>query len=306
MSRPLNILLVEDDPEDALLFRQHCPKRAQLSHVADAESALKLLHQGTVDICFTDYVLGAMSGLDLIRKARAEGARVPMVVITGQDIESLGENALLAGATDFVPKDELNAPTIERVSRWALIRRHVENRREDGLSEDMLTQLIGRAPKLLPLEVPQADTHAIALRRVVYLSQAKQAFSHAELLRLCAGFSAANARSQITGVLVMAGNCFLQEFEGEQHAVEVLLRRIQADARHSGMVLMADEPVRSRAFAQWNMGCIHLNVRYEISEVRWQDLLSKLNQSCRPGGDRRSDLSQLIRALPEVLTKLAA
>lgn len=130
MSQNLKILLVEDDAEDALLFMRRCPNRYQVRHVECAADALRALRTQPYDLCFADFRLGAVSGLDLVREARAEGLRLPLIVITGQDIDSLGENALLAGATDFVPKDDLDTATIERVTRWALIRRHVENRRE--------------------------------------------------------------------------------------------------------------------------------------------------------------------------------
>jgi len=303
MAKPLSILLVEDDAEDALLFKRRCPPQAQLRHVPDVASAMELLRHGGIDICFTDYQLGVASGLDLIRKARGEGLRVPMVVITGQEIESLGENALLAGATDFVPKDDLDASVIERVARWALIRRHVENRREDTLSEEAVLQLLGRAPMPAVLDVSATPEE---LRRVVYISQSRRAFTQLELLNLCAGFAAGNARCQITGVLVLAGNCFLQVIEGSPQAVEVLLRRIQADSRHSDMSLLVDEPLRRRGFGQWNMGCVHLNVRYEMSAGRWQNILNELGQSLADGQDRRRDLTQLIRSLPDVLGRLAA
>lgn len=134
MTPALRILLVEDDAEDALLFGKRLPAGFRLVHVREADLALSLLRGGGCDVCFTDYRLGADTGLELVRQVRAEGLNVPMVVITGQDIESLGENALLAGATDFLPKDDLCAASIQRVARWAMIRRIVENRQAVGRS----------------------------------------------------------------------------------------------------------------------------------------------------------------------------
>lgn len=305
MARTLRILLVEDDPEDALLFRRRCPPGAQLQHVTELQAALALLRQGATDVCFTDYRLGPAMGLDLIRAARREGLRVPMVVITGQDIESLGENALLAGATDFVPKDNLDAATIQRVARWALIRRHVENQREDLLGDTLLIQLMGEAPRPLPPAMAPA-TGADALRRVLYISQARRSFSQAELLSLCAGFAARNARTQVTGFLVQLGNCFLQLIEGEPPAIEVLLRAIQADARHSDMTIVLDEPISARAFGHWNMGCFNLNIRYEFSPSKWLSLLSALHRILEPMGADREHLIAMVRVLPELLAKHTA
>ena len=135
MNRPLQVLLVEDDAEDALLFMRRCPSSFRIRHVTSVGEALQALHVGGIDVCFTDYRLGLDTGLELVRDIRANGLRLPVVVITGQDVELLGENALIAGATDFVPKDGLDTASIERVTRWALIRRHVENR---GLGAPLL------------------------------------------------------------------------------------------------------------------------------------------------------------------------
>lgn len=134
MTPALRILLVEDDAEDALLFGKRLPAGFRLVHVRETELAMSILRGAGCDVCFTDYRLGADTGLELVRQVRAEGLNVPMVVITGQDIESLGENALLAGATDFLPKDDLCAASIQRVARWAMIRRLVENRQAVGRS----------------------------------------------------------------------------------------------------------------------------------------------------------------------------
>ena len=140
MSKPLRILLVEDDADDALLFQRRSPPTFRVQHVTQADEALVVLRSQGCDVCFTDYRLGAGTGLELVRRARSEGLRVPLVVVTGQDVEALGENALLAGATDFVPKDDLSTATLERVARWALIRRRETVR--DLIRYDIIPALV--------------------------------------------------------------------------------------------------------------------------------------------------------------------
>ena len=141
----LRLLLVDDDAEDAQIFRRRCPEGFVVEHVTQAAAALEHLRRASCDCCFVDYRLGPESGLDLIRDARAQGSRMPLILITGQDLEGLGENALLAGATDFVPKDGIDRETVQRIVRWALIRRHVENRIEADVAADSLTRLASRA-----------------------------------------------------------------------------------------------------------------------------------------------------------------
>jgi DNA-binding response OmpR family regulator len=249
--RPLRILLVDDDHEDAFLFQKRCRDRVAVHHVTTASHALSTLATGTFDACFVDYRLGTESGLDLVRAARARHAGLPLIVITGLQIEVLGENALLAGATDFIPKEELDGATIERTVRWALIRRHVELHREEQDHVAIVANLMGRAPS------PVAASASVAgLRRVVFVSVAREVLTSAELLRMCARFAAANARLGVTGVLAYAGERFLEVVEGPEAAVEVLMRRIEADPRHARMQVVLDEPAGSRWFDEWTMGVL--------------------------------------------------
>ncbi|TXH06278.1 MAG: response regulator [Nevskiaceae bacterium] len=305
MLKALRILLVEDDAEDALLFRRRCPPQAQVQQVSDAAAALIAARAGGLDVCFCDYRLGAESGLDVVRAFRAEGLRIPVVMITGEDIEALGENALLAGATDFIPKDDLDAATIGRVARWALIRRHVENRREDALSDAALSQWLGQAPKS-SAAAANTGAAAVALRRVLYLSRARRAMSAQELLILCSRFAAANARTHVTGVLICAGNRFMQVIEGDPAVITVLLQKISQDPRHGDLAVVLDEPTPTRLFAQWAMGSLHLNERYDDSPGNWQGVQTQVQRLLRDEGMTREAISQLIRSLPRLLAAPAS
>jgi CheY-like chemotaxis protein len=305
MQKILNVLLAEDDAEDALLFQRRCPAFMQVKHVQDASSALSALRESSFDICFTDYRLGIDSGLDLVRSARAEHLRVPMVVITGQDLESLGENALLAGATDFIAKDGLTTSEIQRVSRWALIRRHVENRREDALGPDLLEQLLGPQPADRGVALPAVDLNRQDLRRVGYISQAIKGFSQQEMFSMCAEFAAANARIHVTGVLVHIGNWFMQIIEGEGIALDVLMKRIQRDQRHKNLALILDEPIAARAFPHWNMGCFNRQDKVELSPSVLDNVLKRFEQVLSMHSGTRQGFKTLIGTLPELLTRQA-
>ena len=303
MRTPLKILLIEDDAEDALLFQRRCPSGFRVHHVTAPSAALAALRTAVFDMCFTDYRLGAETGLGFVRAARADGLRIPIVVMTGHELESLGENALLSGATDFVPKDDLDTATIERVARWSLIRRHVENRREDAVSDELVEQLLGRAPVAgtAPAAVPGLAPESI--RRVSYLSSARRSFSHSELMLLCGGFAAANAACHITGVLIHLGDRFMQVIEGEHTAVEVLLRRIERDPRHGDMAIMSDEQQSRRVFAQWNMGCVHVGERYELSPTQWEDVCARSQRLLSDTASTREGIGRLICSLPGLLLR---
>ena len=306
MSRSLRILLVEDDDEDALLFQRRSPTNFRVQHVSDAASALQVLRGGGIDVCFSDYQLGAGTGLELVRDARAEQLRLPIIVITGQDIESLGENALLAGATDFLPKDDLSSDALARVARWSLIRRHVENRREDNASESTVRLMMGAPPPQSAHGSLSSGNRSQNLRRLLYLSQARITYSQPELLVLCSQFAAANARTHVTGVLLCVGNRFMQVIEGEHAVVDVLMQRIERDPRHGELAVVLDEPVSERLFVQWNMGALHLGESFESSAAQWPNLVRQAHRLLETQGMTRDSISALIHVLPEWLSRASA
>lgn len=131
------LLLVEDNPDDALLTRralQRCRAGCDLVVAGTGEEALDLLH-GTAkggnratlrpDLVLLDLQLPGISGLEVLRRLRAnEGTRtIPVVVLTSsrvpEDVTAcyeLGANSYLQKPVEFDPFVE----TIEALSRYWL------------------------------------------------------------------------------------------------------------------------------------------------------------------------------------------
>jgi PAS domain S-box-containing protein len=126
----LNVLIVDDDEDDAL-FTQRMLKRATVEFrvrwVTRYPEALQALLDGGVDAAIIDYRLSGRSGIDLIAGARADGSTVPMIVLTGQGDRSVDEDAMRAGAQDYLVKSELDPSSLERAIRYAVERSHNDN-----------------------------------------------------------------------------------------------------------------------------------------------------------------------------------
>jgi DNA-binding NtrC family response regulator len=107
MNLQKSILLVEDDLELAELtiafFRQ---KEIQVTHFADPLEALNSLLQKKInpDVIITDLNLPIMSGLDFIKRLRAEGFAVPIILATVSHDVDIAIEAIQCGAYDFVVK----------------------------------------------------------------------------------------------------------------------------------------------------------------------------------------------------------
>ncbi|MBG1232448.1 BLUF domain-containing protein [Aestuariivirga litoralis] len=63
-----------------------------------------------------------------------------------------------------------------------------------------------------------------------------------------------NGKLGITGVLISAGDAFIQVLEGGRPQVSQLYNTIVQDKRHSGVTLFAFEEIAHREFEGWSMG----------------------------------------------------
>ena len=124
------VLVVEDNHGDARLlremFHEHEPGGAELTHVECMCEAEKYLADRKVDIILLDLGLPDAQGLEAVRRAHAAAPRVPLVVLTGLDDESLAAQALQQGAQDYLIKGQIETRGLLRALRYAIERKVME------------------------------------------------------------------------------------------------------------------------------------------------------------------------------------
>ncbi len=295
MKKTYKLLLVEDDPEDVLLFRKHLPAGYELDHVTTPEDARDALARTRPDVLFIDYRLGATDGLSLVRSLVSTGIRQPMVMMTGGDIEALGENALLAGATDFLAKADLSTASIERAARWSMIRKVVEARQHALSPSIELDELL--ALHNGPREAASNNRPETSLQRVMYVSRADASMTPQQFTNLCALSAANNQLRGITGVLAKVGNAFLQCVEGPTDTLEELVLNISRDERHTDLVIISDEPIRQRDFAAWNMGSFTIRRAPSLSPAGWLKRVQQIREAVNRSGTGKQGFAASIRCL---------
>ena len=121
----LRILLLEDDPDHAEIFRRYAARseryRIKVTHVTTPEQALHQLSEGQYDVLFIDQRLGeAVTGLDVLKQIRAMGPEPPVIILTGMGDEQLAVEMMKSGATDYLLKDTFNREILERAIHYAL------------------------------------------------------------------------------------------------------------------------------------------------------------------------------------------
>ena len=124
----VRVLLVDDDEEEALILRSLLRESAALSgalrYELEAETSVhaaqRIIECAEHDVYLIDYRLGPHTGLELIERAVANGCEAPLILLSGQDDPRVDAEAMRAGATDYLVKDELTGPLLERALRYAL------------------------------------------------------------------------------------------------------------------------------------------------------------------------------------------
>jgi PAS domain S-box-containing protein len=127
---PINLLLVEDNSGDVRLLREMLdewePGKFALTCLGSMSEAEAHLATNAVDIVLLDLGLPDAEGLEALRRARASAPRIPLVVLTGCDDELTADQALQAGAQDFLVKGKIDTPGLLRAIRYATQRMKAE------------------------------------------------------------------------------------------------------------------------------------------------------------------------------------
>jgi DNA-binding NtrC family response regulator len=121
-ARPIRILLVEDDADDAELMRARFAEaglRCELERVESSPTFRAALGRGAVDLVLADYSLPRFDGLAVLEVARELRPDVPVVLVSGVIDEALAIETLKLGATDYVLKQRLDrlVPVVLRALR---------------------------------------------------------------------------------------------------------------------------------------------------------------------------------------------
>jgi two-component system sensor histidine kinase UhpB len=128
VNRPLQILLVEDSENDALLLQlaiERSGAKCVCSRVQTAQEMAAAIESQNWDAIIADYVLPNFGGLEALALVKEKGLDVPFIIVSGHITEDTAVAAMKAGAHDYVMKDKLArlAPAIAREMRDAEVRR---------------------------------------------------------------------------------------------------------------------------------------------------------------------------------------
>jgi two-component system cell cycle response regulator len=152
--KPINILLVEDNPGDIRLIKEMLAEvdsiRFELICVDNLSTGIDLLAEGNIDVVLLDLSLPDSQGLDTLHRAINVLPELPIIVVlTGTDDEELAVKAVRAGAQDYLVKGKIDGNLLIRAMRYAMERHQIQLALRDLAMIDELTGLYNRRGFLL-------------------------------------------------------------------------------------------------------------------------------------------------------------
>ncbi len=121
----IRILVADDHAVVRHGLRQVISLEEDLSVVAEAKTAwetMERVREGGFDVLLLDMSMPGPSGLDLIRRVKAEAPQIPVLVLSMHADSQIASRAIKAGASGYLTKDsepEVLVEAIRCVSRGA-------------------------------------------------------------------------------------------------------------------------------------------------------------------------------------------
>ncbi len=144
------ILIVDDDEDDFILAEDYLNEaygdNVHITWAPSYNEALNCIENNSYDVYLIDYMLGENTGVELTEEITSNTFQVfAVILLTGMDNRKVDIEATNAGAMDYLVKQELNASLLERSIRYALKRKHIEEKLIALAQHDPLTGLANRS-----------------------------------------------------------------------------------------------------------------------------------------------------------------
>src|SRR5215469_964284 len=157
------VLVADDDPGIRLVLRHRLEAAGyEVEETADSQSTLQALISNRYDVALVDIMMPGAGGLDVLSKARDEGTRTLVIVITAASTMNNAVEAMKRGAHDYLTKPfenlDLVAAAVGRAIEVAGLEKFVRGlagsaadftRLKDEVNRQLVGgEIIGRSPAM--------------------------------------------------------------------------------------------------------------------------------------------------------------
>ena len=122
MTSPLQVLVVDDHAtvrEGLIRILTGADEKWQVHSAPGGQAALELLAAQAFDVCIVDMSMPGMNGIELVRSLRAQGLRMPLLMLSMHAEEAYALRAFKAGANGYIAKDRAAEELVAAVRRVA-------------------------------------------------------------------------------------------------------------------------------------------------------------------------------------------
>ena len=145
------VLIAEDDDDDHYLvtgmLNQDPRHQYSMGRCKSVKQCCEMLRQHEWDVLLLDLGLQDTpeQGVETLNLILAEQIAVPVIVLTGSSNDELGDEAVRAGAEDYIPKAEANTSLLSRSIVYAIERHRLLTELKQEAITDSLTGLPNRS-----------------------------------------------------------------------------------------------------------------------------------------------------------------
>ena len=123
-SLTISVLLVEDNPIHARLLQGLLSNRSDPAFAVEAvdhlEGGIQRLSTGSFDAVLLDLVLPDSQEMATFERVKEAAPDMPVLVLTGLDDEGLAEEAVAAGAREYLVKTQIDGESLARSLQAAI------------------------------------------------------------------------------------------------------------------------------------------------------------------------------------------
>lgn len=147
-SKPLSILIIEDNPSDSFLIEQMLSSSElaieKIFTAERLEEGIQLMKQNSISIILSDLSLPDSFGINTFLKIRKQFLHIPIIILTGLSDSSMALEALKKGAQDYLVKGEFNVSFLVKSIRYSIERKKAEE--QVLISEEKYRQIFYQNP----------------------------------------------------------------------------------------------------------------------------------------------------------------
>lgn len=123
MTLVLKILIIDDDKIDSITISRSISQSgiiAEVDSVFSAKEGMEKIESLQYDLIFLDYLMPDTDGISFLKKVRTAGIETPIIFVTSQGDEKIASQAILSGASDYIPKTLLTPDGVSQSIRNAI------------------------------------------------------------------------------------------------------------------------------------------------------------------------------------------